>query len=177
MDGTAETTRPSAYQLGLLRDAGIRIRPHSYESAKRRLDRLAPSSNQAALLTELGLAVPASREEASAALTAYEQAHPEWARERRAARSAKGQATRAAQEQAGQQPRYNETLLRYHAAATERHGKAAASLDALAYLRALALQLPKDSASRVEVFTAMGAGLSADDARTRIDGLKSPGTA
>jgi hypothetical protein len=177
MDGTAKASRPSAYQLGQLRDAGIRIRPHSYESAKRRLDRLPPSANQAALLTELGLAVPASREEASAALTAYEQAHPEWSCERRAARSAKGQATRATQERAGQQPRYNETLLRYHAAGTKRHGNAAASLDALAYLRALALKLPKDTASRVEVFTAMGAGLSADEARTRIDGLKAPGTA
>lgn len=164
--------RPSPYQISVLRAAGCRVRPRDYESARRRIEGTPPSENQVALLTELGLEIPATRSAASAALTAYEQAHPEWARARRAARSAKGKATLAERRSAGALPHFNETLLRYHAAAVERFGPLAATQSALAYLRALALQLPRDSPERIAEFKALDEGLSAQDAGARIDALK-----
>src|SRR5688500_7198543 len=93
--------RPSRYQIGILRGAGCRIRPRDYASAKDRIARLPPSPGQTELLQQLGLEVPATRTAASAAITAYEFAHPAWAAERRAERSAKGQATRRDRARAG----------------------------------------------------------------------------
>jgi hypothetical protein len=164
--------RPSRYQIDTLRSHGCRVRPRDYASAQRRISTLPPSEGQVALLTELGLPVPKTRSAASAAITAYEEAHPEWARARRAARTAKGLATRAERRGAGRQPQYNETLQQYHRAGLERFGDLAASLDALAYLRALGLRLPRDGEERIALFNAMRAGLSAEDAGTRIDALK-----
>lgn len=169
---STSTERPSPYQLGILQGAGCRVRPRTWESAKRRIDKLPPSDGQVALLTELGLPVPESRAAASEAISAYEQAHPEWARERRATRAAKGVATRRERRSAGQEPQFNETLHRYHQAGVERHGEQAASLDALAYLRALALQLPHDAEERLAAFRAMGGGLTAQEAGARIDAMK-----
>lgn len=164
--------RPSRYQIGILRGAGCRIRPRDYASAKERIARLPPSPGQAELLTQLGLEVPATRTAASAAITAYELAHPTWAAERRAARSAKGQATRRARGQGGATPRYNDTLEGYHKAGVDLHGHLAASKPALNYLRGLALQLPRDSEPRVATFNAMRQGLSVAEAGIRIDALK-----
>jgi hypothetical protein len=164
--------RPSPYQIDILRSHGCRVRPRDYASAKRRIDTLPPSEGQVALLTELGLPVPETRSAASAAITAYEEAHPEWTRARRATRAAKGVATRQERRAAGQQPQYNETLEQYHQAGVERFGELAASRDALAFLRALALRLPKDGEERIALFNAMRTGLSAEDAGARIDQLK-----
>ncbi|MBB4635885.1 hypothetical protein FHS01_001901 [Longimicrobium terrae] len=172
--GAADASRPSAYQIAILRAAGCRVRPRSWQSARQRIDRLAPSDAQAALLAELGLPVPATREAASAALTAYELEHPEWAQARRAARTARGRATREAARSEGAQPRYNETLQAWHAAGRERFGGSAASLDALSFLRALALRLPQDGEARLETFRAMRGGLSAREAAHRIDALRGP---
>lgn len=166
------TDRPSTYQLGILRNAGCRIRPRSYASAQERIARFPPSPNQVALLQQIGLDVPATRTAASDVLTAYEHAHPEWAAARRAERSAKGQATRRARAAEGVSPQYNETLEAYHKAAVERHGPHAASKPALNFLRSLALKLPRDSASRIDLFSAMREGLSATDAGNGIDALK-----
>lgn len=164
--------RPSPYQIDVLRSHGCRVRPRDYASAKRRIDTLPPSEAQVALLTELGVPVPETRSAASAAITAYEEAHPDWTRARRAASAAKGGATRQERRAAGQQPRYNETLEQYHQAGVERFGELAASRDALAFLRALALRLPKDGEERIALFNAMRTGLSAQDAGGRIDDLK-----
>ena len=169
---TTTADRPSRYQIDTLRSHGCRVRPRDYASAKRRIDTLPPSDGQAALLRELGLPVPETRSAASAAITAYEEAHPEWTRERRSARAAKGRATLQERRAAGQQPQYNDTLREYHQAGVERFGELAASLDVLAYLRALALRLPRDGEERLATFNAMRAGLSAEDAGTRIDQLK-----
>ncbi|HEU0298245.1 MAG TPA: hypothetical protein VFR37_02300 [Longimicrobium sp.] len=166
--------RPSTYQMRILRDAGCRVRPRNYESARNRIQGLGPSDGQVALLTELGLEIPASRKAASAAITAYETAHPEWAAARRAARSAKGRATRQERERAGQQTQHNETLLAYHRAGVERFGSAAASEASLSFLRALALQLPADSDERIATFVAMRGGLTGHDAGIRIDALRTP---
>jgi len=166
--------RPSPYQLNVLRSNGCRIRPRDYESARRRISGLAPSENQVKLLNEIGLLVPDTRAAASAAITAYEEAHPEWARARRAQRTAKGQATRLERQRAGVTPEYNEVLRRFHEAAITRFGPTAASPAALSYLRALALQLPKDSPERIAAFRAMAEGLSAAEAGRRIDALKPP---
>jgi hypothetical protein len=164
--------RPSQYQMRTLRDAGCRIRPHSYDSARNRIQGLPPSPGQVALLTEIGLAIPSSRREASAAITAYEAEHQEWAAARRAARSAKATATRRERELAGQETQHNETLEAYHRAGAQRFGTAAASKASLSYLRALALHLPADSDDRVATFVAMRAGLTAREAGNRIDVLK-----
>jgi hypothetical protein len=164
--------RPSPYQIEILRGAGIRIRPRDYDSAKKRIDGTAPSVNQVALLEELGLPVPETRAAASKAITAYEAAHPEWTRQRRSERAAKGRVTLAERRSAGAQPQYNDTLLRYHEAGVKRFGDLAASLGLLSYLRALALQLPRDSAERIAEFKAMDEGLTAQDAGSRIDALK-----
>ncbi|HEX8243182.1 MAG TPA: hypothetical protein VF541_06795 [Longimicrobium sp.] len=166
------TDRPSRYQIDVLRSHGCRVRPRDYASAKRRIDTLPPSDGQAALLRELGLPVPETRSAASAAITAYEEAHPEWTRARRAARAAKGRATLQERRAAGQEPQYNDTLRAWHQAGVERFGELAASLDVLAYLRALALRLPRDGEERLATFNAMRAGLSAEDAGARIDHLK-----
>lgn len=170
----ADASRPSAYQIAILRAAGCRVRPRSWQSARQRIDRLAPSDAQAALLAELGLPVPATREAASAAITAYELEHPEWAQARRAGRAARGRATREAARSEGAQPRYNETIQAWHAAGRERFAGSAASLDALSFLRALALQLPRDGEVRLETFRAMRGGLSAREAAHRIDALRGP---
>lgn len=164
--------RPSPYQISVLRGAGCRVRPRDYGSAKRRIDGLPPSENQVALLTELGLEIPETRTAASEAITAYELEHPAWARARRAERTAKGRATLIERRSAGAVPQFNETLLRYHAAGVKRFGALAASPSALSYLRALALQLPRDSAERLAEFKALDEGLSAQEAGTRIDRLK-----
>jgi hypothetical protein len=174
MDTTSD--RPSPYQIDILRSHGCRVRPRDYASAQRRVQACPPSDAQVALLTGLGLPVPDTRSAASLAITAYEDAHPEWARARRASRSAKGRATVQERRAAGQEPRYNETLLQYHQAGVERFGDLAASRDVLAYLRALALRLPKDGEERVALFNAMRAGLSAEDAGARVDQLKARGT-
>lgn len=168
--------RPSRYQIDVLRSHGCRVRPRDYASAQARISSLPPSEAQAALLAGLGLPVPETRSAASAAITAYEEAHPEWARARRAERSAKGQATRAERREAGQQPQYNETLQEYHRVGVARFGELAACLDALAYLRALGLRLPRDGAERIALFNAMRAGLSAEEVAARIDALKERGT-
>lgn len=164
--------RPSPYQMEVLRSAGCRVRPRDYGSAQKRIAGLPPSANQVALLEELGLPVPETRAAASAALTAYEEEHPEWARSRRSARAAKGRATLLERRAAGAEPQFNETLQRYHAAGVQRFGDLAASQQALSYLRALALRLPRDSAERIAEFKAMEEGLSAQDAGARIDALK-----
>jgi len=168
----AAVQRPSPYQLEILRANGCRIRPASYDSARRRMGGTPPSANQVALLEELGIPVPGTRQEASDTLTAYELANPTWAAERRAARSAKGVATRRERREQGSTPNYNETLHRYHHAGVERFGAEAASLDALALLRAYALQLPQHHERRLEAFRAMAEGLTTQDARRRIDDLK-----
>ena len=54
----------------------------------------------------------------------------------------------------------------------KRFGDLAASLGLLSYLRALALQLPRDSAERIAEFKAMDEGLTAQDAGNRINALK-----
>jgi hypothetical protein len=62
-------------------------------------ERTAPSEYQVRQIAERGIPIPRTYAGAQAlldALTAYEHAHPEWAAARRAARSAKGQATRRA---------------------------------------------------------------------------------
>lgn len=163
--------KPSPYQLAVLRAGGCRVRPRSYESARQRIHTLPPSDNQVALLTELGLPLPATRQAASEALGAYERAHPEWAAARRAARSAKGIATRRQREAAGQQPRYDPALLCYAERAAERFGGQGASAPALSFLRGLALKLPADDPRRKETFDAMDQGLSALEASRRIDML------
>lgn len=170
------SNRPSPYQIEVLRSAGCRVRPRDYDSAKKRIDGLSPSPNQVALLEQLGLPVPETRAAASAAITAYEEEHPEWTRSRRSARAAKGRATLLERRSAGAEPQFNETLRRYHAAGVARFGELAASLTALSYLRALALQLPRDSAERIAEFRAMDEGLSALDAGSRIDALKARST-
>lgn len=164
--------RPSPYQIDILRSNGCRVRPRDYASARRRVQACPPSDGQVALLTELGLPVPETRSAASAAITAYEEAHPEWARARRAARAAKGVTTRQERRAAGEQPQYNETLEQYHQAGVERFGELAASRNALAFVRALALRLPKDGEERIALFNAMRTGFSAEDAGARIDQLR-----
>lgn len=169
---STSTDRPSPYQMGILKAAGSRVRPRTYESARRRIDGLPPSQAQAALLTRLGLPVPETRSAASQALTAYEQAHPDWARARLAERAARGRATLARHRKEGQEPRYDDALLRYRQAGVERFGTGAASAGALSLLRALALRLPRDSDERIAEFEAMRKGLSAREAGTRIDRLR-----
>lgn len=164
--------RPSPYQMGILRAAGSRIRPHSYASAQTRIDRLEPSPGQVELLTSINQPVPSSRKAASEAITAYELAHPEWAAARRADRSAKGVATRREREQSGRQTQYNDTLKAYHKAGVERFGTAAASEARLNFLRGLALKLPANSDERIATFIAMRGGLTASDAGSRIEALK-----
>lgn len=163
-----DTRRPSEYQIEQLRANGIKVRPRTYESAQKRVGALPPTDNQVALLKEIGLPIPADRNAASAAITAYEADHPEWTAARRRARVAKGAATRAANRAGGQLPQYNDTLLRYHTTGVERFGTTAASKERLALLRALALRLPQDNDARIGTFAAMGRGLSQDEAGRRI---------
>lgn len=118
--------RLSRYQIDILRSHGCRVRPRDYASAQRRVQACPPSDGQVALLTELGLPVPDTRTAASEAITAYEDAHPEWASARRAARTSKGRATLQERRAAGQQPRYNDTLVQYHQAGVPRRRPRAA---------------------------------------------------
>lgn len=168
---TAAAPKPSQYQKDLLKEAGVRRRPRTYDSARKLVGALPPSPGQAALLEELGLSA-ATRDEATAAITRYELENPEWAAARRAQRTAKASATRAANRAAGQTTQYNSTLHGYRDAAVQRHGEAGASLDALALLRSLALRLPADGKERMLQFGAMRRGLSAAEVSERIDALK-----
>ena len=168
MNAQTAESKPSQYQKDLLKDAGVRRRPRTYAGAKKLIDQLEPSDGQKELLTEIGLSA-GTRAEASALITQYEKDHPQWAAARRAARSSKAKATRTANKAAGQETNYNATILAYRQAGVDRHGTTAASIEALALLRSLALRLPEDSEERKLQFGAMRKGLSAREIRERID--------
>lgn len=115
MSTATDIRRPSAYQITSLRVYGIRRRPSSYDRAKALLDQTPPSEAQRTYLREAGLPMPATRADATAALSAYEAAHPEQTAARMRARIARGVATRRAN--AGASREFDAQVIAFHAAA------------------------------------------------------------
>lgn len=172
---TSGYQRPSQYQMTNLRANGERRRPATFDRAKALLDKGPPTPAQRDLLRSLSLPVPASKGEASAALTAYETAHPEWAASRKQAQRAKATETRRLK--AGPAREFDAQVSAFYDAALARFPEGstptAATPATIAKLRTLALRLPSGDPLRMETFRELNLGMHGRDAGSRLGRITS----